>query len=256
MKLPISRGTLRLIGVLVVLSALFLVGMFWYYDQQNRAVDPRMVEVRRELDAYQDLLAEQQWSEALAVLDQAERTVKALPAYRNSYERGVIENDRMAVYLLMLEHRLLAMGESPTLDDEGRWLLERARKHGQKALEHYESWRASMAGLSVEEIEARLAAHFQPTDPALEGRDADMLLNKRVEEIQQAHDELDRRMSVTVTNLGVAARYAGNAPLAKQRYERALELWADNHAAEDNLDRLLGRKPKRRIIEKLFPPER
>lgn len=254
--ISLSRGTVRLLTTLAVVSIIFVSAMAWYYHQQNRAVDPRMVEVRQALSDYQTLLPEQEWDQAMAVLDKAEATVEALPAYADSFERGVIENDRAALYLLMLEHKLLAMGDEPEVDAKGRLLLERAEAHGANALDIYGAWLDRMGGESPGGIRAMLEQHFQAADPAFDGYDAATLLDKRVEEVIEARDEVPRRMSVTLTNLGVAARYAGNAPLAKERYERALELWPKNHAAEDNLDRLLGRKPKRRIIEKLFPPKR
>ena len=85
----------------------------------------------------------------------------------------------------------------------------------------------------------------------------DKLLKKRVSLIVDAQLETPRRLSVSLTNLGMISRYLGNLEEAKAHYEKAIELWDRNYTAQDNLAVLLNQPvQKRSMISRLFPPER
>ena len=79
----------------------------------------------------------------------------------------------------------------------------------------------------------------------------------RIIEIQDAQKEIDRRLSVSYTNLGMVYRQKELYDSAAANYIIAVELWDQNLTAENNLNILFG-KPlrKRNLIQKLFPPKK
>jgi tetratricopeptide (TPR) repeat protein len=83
------------------------------------------------------------------------------------------------------------------------------------------------------------------------------IIEKRVDDILASKIETKRRLSVSHTNLGIVFRYEEDLEAAKEQYEKAIELWPENHVAKDNLNRLLGLPAeKRSIIRELFYRER
>ncbi len=114
-----------------------------------------------------------------------------------------------------------------------------------------------MGPLSKEQIKKRISPFFNPSDPSLAGMNRQKVLEKRVKSIQDAQIETSRRISVSLTNLGMINRYRGELEEARKNYEKAISLWERNYTAHDNLNILLNQPVKKRsMISKLFPPER
>jgi len=82
-------------------------------------------------------------------------------------------------------------------------------------------------------------------------------LDTRINEIIDTQVEIDRRLSVSYTNLGIVYRYRMQYDSAAYCYEEALDLWEQNLSAENNLNVLLGRPQKKsNFIQRMFPPDR
>ena len=63
--------------------------------------------------------------------------------------------------------------------------------------------------------------------------------------------------AVTYTNLGIVKRHQMDLEGAIVYYQKAIDLWENNHSAKSNLNVLLGGEPlKQNIIQKLFPPKK
>jgi hypothetical protein len=70
--------------------------------------------------------------------------------------------------------------------------------------------------------------------------------------------DLDKRYSVTYTNLGIVMRHKFHQDSALMYYRKAVELWDDNHAAKSNLNVLIRQRTSEKGVrlEKLFPKEK
>jgi Flp pilus assembly protein TadD len=64
-------------------------------------------------------------------------------------------------------------------------------------------------------------------------------------------------MSVSHANLGIIYRHKGRYEAAAKEYIKALELWPDNLAAENNMNVILNKPLKKRsALRHIFPKDR
>jgi len=252
----ITRGTQRLLTVMVSISIVVFMAMFFYYRDINRSEDPRVIEAKTGFEKYNQLMQENQYGLALGILDNLEKIYNNVPGYKDSYEKGLVYNNRASVYLIKVETDHLTAGDNRDVKKIKRY-LKLAREYTEKSIDIYQNWLKRMDNLGKEEIYARIYPYFDKEDPAFNGLNLEKIVNKRVEDIISAQVETKRRLSVSYTNLGVVDRYEGRPEDAKKSYEKAIALWKDNYIARDNLNVLLG-KPikKRRLVDKLFPKDR
>lgn len=241
-------GTLAVVGVL-------LIGAVVHYERLAATEDPRVKEARTLLQAFDDTLEQGNYDASLALLEAADRIYRDTPGYRESFERGVVENNRATVHLLRAETALLAEDEVP--EQQLQESLETAADHARRAVEWYRRWLRDYGSLSPEDLRRRIAPTFDSAHPSLQDVDLEAVIDKRVEDVVLAQLETRRRLSVAYTNLGVIQRYRGRLDEARSLYEHALALWDRNYTAADNLNRLLDRPRERRpVLEQLFPPDR
>jgi hypothetical protein len=164
-------------------------------------------------------------------------------------------NDKATVFLVELETEILT-NENVEKKDLTKPLAV-AADYTNQAISTYENWMKDMGSLSEEEIKERISPYFKANDPAFGDMNADRLLKKRIRQILDAQVETPRRLSVSLTNLGMINRYLGNLQEAKVNYESAIELWDRNYTAKDNLAILLNQPVKKRsMLSRLFPPEK
>ena len=252
MLFNISKRTL--IFFMGVLFLLVLGFVFMYYQNQNKKVDPRITEARELYEKYDAYTENMPHNKVFQLLDSIENIYKSVPHYANSFETGVIHNNRAAVYLSM------AIGsgqEAETVGDslKADSLLRKSMLYAEKAIEIYTQWNAKFEGLGSVAVESKIKSEFLKDMPA-GNSEAEEYLENRVREIIEALPENSRRLSVAYTNLGVAERHMGNYEQAMQHYQKALELWDRNLAAENNINILLGKPIRQRgVLEKLFPPD-
>lgn len=218
-----------------------------YYDYQNRSIDPRIVEANKLYSQYNDLVNIDDHNAIFELMDSIEFIYKQYPHYSESYEVGVLYNNRAATYLS------IALSDSLLQDS----LFPLVKENAMTSIEIYSKWLNEFEDLSEEEITDKISPYFNEDDPVFEDKDINRFIRKRVKQIKEAQHETPRRLSVSHTNLGIVLRHQNNYEEAIEEYFKALELWPDNLAAENNLSILLGQPLKKRsIIRQLFPKDR
>ncbi|MCD4814409.1 hypothetical protein K8S19_12050 [bacterium] len=228
--------------VLVTISVIVGTGAYFYYRSVNQAEDSRVAEARHLFAKYSRLIEEKKYPLAFIVLDELEGLYKNTFGYADSYEPGIVYNNRTATYLLMAlyDKNVGAAERSP--------LLIKAEQTALTSNALYERWLNTYGELNAEEIKTKIEPYFQTNK---------RVLHKRISEIELAQLEVKRRLSVSYTNLGIVHRHQGQLEKAVASQKRALELWPDNHTAKNNLNVLFGKKPKKRsVIDQLFPKQR
>jgi tetratricopeptide (TPR) repeat protein len=238
-----------LIGISIIVSVSFLAA-YLYYNSKNRAEDPRIVQTKYMLKRYDELMKEDKFSEALPLLDSVENIFERVPGYKESYEPGIVYNNRGSAYLSMA---LYGAKDST----EKFLLLNKARRNIDSALVIYDTWLVKYKGLTKEEITLDIKPFFSETSAAFEGKNFRRIFNKRVDDLILARNETPRRLSVCYTNLGIVQRHLYKQNEAVESYIKAIKLWKDNFTARNNFNVLMGKEPKdRSIINKLFPPDK
>ncbi len=252
----IQSGTKKVLLFSIFVTLGIVLYSMVYYRAINRSVDPRVVEAKKAFGEYGMLMKENQYDTALRVLDGIESAYKNIPGYENSFELGVVYVNKGSIYLIRVETEHLA--KKKTVPEETLAVyLALAKENAEKGVDIYNNWIKSVAKLRTDEIKEYLAPHFKKEDPAFKGYDFDQIMARRVIDIQEAQIEIDRRLSVAYTNLGVVARYEDKNGVSKKYYEDALVLWDANYVAENNLRVLHGKEIKKRtIVDQLFPKER
>jgi len=243
----ISKKLRTLLLIVISISGVIVASGYFYYRELNLAEDPRIVDARKSMMKYNELMSENETGLALLVLDQVEEIYNNTPGYANSYELGVVENNRGSIYLINAETDLI------NEEDAGTSNLVIAERYITSGIDIYTSWLERIAPMEREEVYNMIAPFFREGDPAFNGLDLEKIIEKRVDDIMASKVETGRRLSVSHTNLGIVRRYEGNLEEAMEQYEKAVELWSDNHAAKDNINQLLGLPlEKRNMIKQMF----
>jgi len=136
-------------------------------------------------------------------------------------------------------------------------LLNLSEVNVKKSISIYEDWLEGTANLEGKELRNYIKKDFWDGLNNFSEKDKEKFLNHRVNELETAKYETERRLSVSYTNLGIIYRHRENYEQAILYYQKALKLWEQNLSAENNLNILLGKPLKKRnLIQKLFPPKR
>lgn len=251
-----ATGALIVIMIALVVTGLFIAKK--YYGSVNSAVDPRIVPARELYAKYDNYAKEGDYYKIFALLDSVEAVYKEYPHYENSFELGVIHNNRAAAYItIILFGDSIRADYNPFTETDPDSLLNMAEAEVEKAISLYEGWLEKYGAESSEEIREMIDEDFIRKMPAQDPAMLEKYLEARAEEIVRAVEETDRRLSVCYTNLGVIKRQRGEYEQAVRCYEKALGLWDRNLSAENNMNILLGKPLKKRnIIQKMFPPEK
>lgn len=251
-----ATGTLIIIMTVLVITGFFIARQ--YYRSVNSAVDPRIVPARELYSRYDNYAREGDYHKIFNLLNSVEDVYKSYPHYKNSFEMGVIYNNRAAAYItIALFSDSIRVDYNPLFDIESDSIMNMAETNLKKAMSIYKQWLDNYRNKNREEVVEIIEAEFSKNMSAVEPDLINKYLESRADEIINAVEETDRRLSVCYTNMGVIKRYRGQYEEAVRCYERALELWDRNLSAENNLNTLLGKPLKKRnIIQKLFPPEK
>lgn len=251
MKIFQNKKTRVLIYVMSALFICAVISAHFYYKYQNQSVDPRVVEANFLYAKYNDLSAISDYEGIFKLMDSIEAIYTPLPHYAKSYEVGVLYNNRAASYIAMAI--LPATADSTKKDS----LLGLAQINAQKSIELYSNWLIEWEGKSIEQIKTKLSPFFRKDDKAFEGNNTERYINKRAKQIIESQFETPRRLSVSHTNLGIIFRHKKMYDEAVNEYLKALELWPDNLAAENNLSILLGKPLKKKgVLRHIFPKDR
>ena len=246
----ISRYTkLILISIAVIVVAAFVTA-YIYYSAKNRAEDPRVVEVKKMLAGFDKICTEKGFDFALLKLDSIETVLKNTEAYTDSYELGIVYNNRGSVYL---QQALYEITDSAARQS----MLEAAAYWIEKSIERYTGWMKKYGALHADSLMIITRKTFSRSDPAFARHNYERVVQKRVDDLLMAQKETPRRISVAYTNQGIIRRHQYRQDEALQCYIQAIKLWKDNVTARNNFNVLMGLPPEdRSIIDQLFPPEK
>lgn len=199
---------------------------------------------------YNTYAAGSDYEMVLSLLDSIEEVYASVSHYRNSYEMGVIHNNRASVFLT------LALSDTARQEIRQSYFAL-AERHLMQGIDYYNGWMALYGNQSEEEIRAIIEEDFSSDSILISHDYLSAIIQNRVREIQTARIETPRRLSVSYTNLGIIRRHENQLEEAFEYYVKALELWEDNHAAKNNMNILFGQPPeKQSFFRKLFPPDR
>jgi len=251
MKFPkISKPTKILLIVLVSIVIISVLFAYIYYHTKNASEDPRVVDTKTMFKEFDKLLAENRFDEALLITYKIEDIFIRIPCYAESFEMGIVYNNRGSVYLSM---GLYAKADSVYKND----CLDTAKMLILHSISIYDAWLDHYKSIPEAELITIVKDCFPEGDPAFNGKNYQRIVAKRVDDIKLARNETPRRLSVAYTNLGIIQRHQWHQNEAMESYIIAIKLWKDNFTARNNFNVLMGRPPEdRSIIEQLFPPEK
>jgi tetratricopeptide (TPR) repeat protein len=221
-------------------------------------VDPRILHARELYELYDQNARTGDYYRIFALLDSISDIYMLTPHYLESFELGVLHNNRAAAMLTIALYRdSIPESSNPYFELSTDSIVALAEIQIRMAIALYEGWNSGFEGKEDAEIRQKIEAVFmnglEQTYPDL----ADKYLTNRVKEILASLMENQRRLSVCYTNLGLVYRLREEYPEAVAQYEKAMELWERNLDAENNLNKLLGRPLKKRnFIQKMFPPDK
>ncbi len=258
MRTSMNSSTRILVLIMIGLVAIGMLIALSYYRNVNRSIDPRVIKAR-ELYARYDIYAQEgNYYKVFALLDSIEIIYKATKHYENSFELGVLYNNRAAAFLtISMSADSIPIEYNPYTNLEIDSIVTHAETNVLKSISVYNNWSIGYTGKSREQICEIIEPQFME---GLDSINPDLKIKylvARAKDIEKAISENDRRLSVCYTNLGIVFRQREQYIEAVEQYEKALELWDRNLNAENNINLLLGRPLKKRnIIQKLFPPDR
>ena len=246
----IYKGTKIVIITMTIIVFIGLVIAFLYYGNINQTEDPRVVDAKIKYKKYNDYIEQNNFDGVLSILDTIEKIYLPHQDYKNSFEVGVIYNNRAAAYLSIALYQIEDKKEKDSF-------INIAKKNTKISINIYKNWLEEFEELEEEQIENIFKQYYTTNNPIFKEEKIHKYLNKRVHDIILAQKETPRRISVSYTNLGIIHRHQLQPDSALIAYKNALDYWSNNLAAENNLNVMIG-KPirKRTFLEKLFPDEK
>ncbi len=240
--------------LIIIMSALVFIAIiiahFWF-KYENESTDPRVVEANNLYAGYNTLARAAEFDQVFLLLDTLEAIYRNIPHYRNSYEVGVLHNNRAAACITLA----IAPDNKDSVKIDS--LFSAAKFFVLKSIVIYNEWLKKWGDLDEKQTMEKLAAYFKPDDPVFQGKNIDRYRRKRAREIEEARHETPRRLSASHTNLGIIHRHRKEYDEAVEQYLVALELWGDNLAAENNMNILLNKPLKKRsLFRRIFPKDR
>jgi tetratricopeptide (TPR) repeat protein len=247
-----------LITAMIIIVAIGFSVAKLYYDYENKAIDPRIIKARELYKRFDSLAEKQDFKGLFILLDSIEAIYTPLPHYQDSYELGVLYNNRAATWLSMAiyhdEKSLSLDGTTLLSKDTLLYLSQQAAKH---SIQLYETWIDRFGQLPEDEIKTKIYTDFKKGLNHVSDRELERFIEKRATEMLEAQLETPRRLSVAYTNLGIVLRHKEDYSKAIEMYQKAMELWDKNLAAENNLNTILGRPHKKQnILQKILPPDK
>lgn len=245
-----TKQTKILFLVLFIIVGTGLTAAWLYYRYENAAEDPRVKRARLLLEEYDRLIQDGKIDEGLVLLDSIEQIYRITPCYSESFEMGVIHNNRGSAWLTIALYHTddsLRKGE----------LLALARREVNLSIQYYQTWLQRFDTMSPAEIKKEVRQCFPIPEMDLSEEDYQRVIDRRTEDIELAKIETPRRLSVSYSNLGIIQRHQYQQDSAILNYIKALKLWNRNPSAKNNLNILLGREVEdESILKQLFPPDR
>lgn len=243
-------------ALILIMSALIISGItfsHFYYKNVNESVDPRIRGARKLYEKYDEYAQLNAFDSVFALLDTIETIYSTTSHYHHSWEKGVLYNNRCAVYLTMALSQDIVTSNNKNTDS----LLLLAKNNINKSIQIYEDWLEKFENKTSDEIKGLIYEEFYAGLEEYDQKDKFKYLKNRVKEITDSQEETKRRLSVSYTNKGLIHRHNMEYKDAALCYKKAIELWDRNLTAENNLNLLLDRPlEKRNFLQRMFPPKR
>ena len=99
-----NKSTRALILAMVALVLSSILISHFYYEGQNSANDPRIVQAREIYEHYNKVAGLNDFARVFTLLDSVELIYKQFSHYKESYEVGVLYNNRAAAFITMALH--------------------------------------------------------------------------------------------------------------------------------------------------------
>jgi len=245
-----EKKTRILIAIMVTTVVVGFLFAWFYYSDINHSEDPRVLEAKTIYKQYDVLADEKKYDDILEILDTMSNIYTQFNDYKQSYEMGVIYNNKAALFLT------IALFETQEEQEKER-LLNLAKIDVNKAIDIYENWQTDFENLTELQIENLVKPIYFTHHPLFEKDKKEQYIQKRTKDIVIAQKETPRRLSVSYTNYGIILRHQNQTEEALKMYNKALLLWKNNLTAQNNINIILG-KPieERSILEKLFPDKK
>ncbi|MCF8359957.1 MAG: hypothetical protein K9H26_14460 [Prolixibacteraceae bacterium] len=247
-----------LILIMGVLVAIALLVSKLYYGSLNKSVDPRVTTARELYSEYNALAETNDFEKIFFLLDSIERIYSNIPHYNESYEVGVLYNNRAAALLVMAMYNdSISINSKFFSAQPVDTLWQMAQRAITTSINIYETWFEKYGNVDETDLRHVVEADFYIGLDSYSEKEKSKYLKNRIREIIDAQYENRRRLSVSYTNLGIIHRNKEEYELAAKQYIKALDLWDRNLVAENNLNLLMGLPLKKRnLIQKIFPPKR
>ena len=124
-------------ALIVIMSALVLSGVaisYSYYKNINESIDPRIVKARTLYEKYNVYAQKNEFNSIFSLMDSIELIYTDFDHYKNSYEMGVLYNNRAASFLTMA----LYTDDIAKTDQDS--LINLAEFAVKKSIEIYNQW--------------------------------------------------------------------------------------------------------------------
>ena len=244
-----NKNTRALILIMSALVVLVIIITRIYYTSVNKSVDPRVLEARNLYEKYNFYAQNSEFDSVFLLMDAIELIYNSTKHYKNSFETGVLYNNRSASFLTMALYSKDYLNDSIIQDS----LINLAELAARRSIDIYDSWLLKYDTKSPEEVERIVSDDFYSGLENYSDEQKSKFLKKRIKEVLEAQAETSRRLSVSYTNLGIIYRHKLLYEDAARYYKKAIDLWDRNLTAENNLNLLLGRPlTKRNFIQKIL----
>ena len=182
-----AKPTRTLILTMTALVVISLIYASLHYRKENRSVDPRIAVARKLYEGYNHLAAQNDFAKVIGLLDSIEGIYHRYPHYYNSFETGVLENNRAAVYLtIVLSYDSISSSFHHLGPDSLMGLGEAAVRN---SIYIYERWMAGYSDKNDKEISDYIKESFIEGLPGSYADEIDTYLKNRVGEIRVAIKE-------------------------------------------------------------------
>ncbi len=244
--------------LVVFMSTFFALAIGFVYLQSSnteKSQDPRVKKAREMYARYNDLAMSNDYLGIIHLMDSIQEIYQSIPHYRDSYEVGVLHNNRSAAYLSLYLQRV-QQGVNTATQFSKDSLLCRSEDFAQRSIQNYTFWLERYQNQSKKELRKNIQSEFLTGLEDYTLKEQQKFLDHRVESMQKALTEVNRRLSIAFTNLGIVYRHREQYKTAMEHYTKALDLWDKNLTAENNRNILLGQPLKKhRVIDKFMPAE-
>lgn len=240
----------KILLTVIIVALLSFAGYFIYLLTDKKYDDYRVRTARILLKQFDKSMQKADFERCLKLLDSAYNIYSDLPDYQNSFEKGIILNNKGSVYLTMA----LYFTEDSIIKLN---YFNYASDYFDSAIKVYENWLTVFTNINNKDLMEMLTKNYTENIPGIKKNRLKKMISRRTKEIHQARIETPRRISVCWSNKGIIMRHTNKPESAIRYYKKAIELWPDNLTAKNNLNTMLGLPPEKiPFLKRIFPPER